>query len=288
MPIQTENHRIVGARYVASPNVSGALSPRGIMLHFTASYSSAVAWLTNPAANASAHVEVDNDGTLVQMVPFNVRAWHAGTANKGSNPYPNATDIGVEIVNPGFYRVDASSPTGFRFPDRLPDGSYAAVPASVAARYTHGPVTVNPVYGSAPIVWVDCLPAQIAATKALVSALCAAYPGIVHIGVHSDARSDKSDFLSPRFPIDEFKALVPRGGAAPSAGLFVGMPQSPAVEALQRALVDGGWLPNPRGDQVDGWFGEGTKRAVVAFQTAKGLVADGVARPATLAALGLA
>ena len=36
---------------------------------------------------------------------------------------------------------------------------------------------------------------------------------------------------------------------------------------------------------ADGWFGEGTRDAVVAFQKSKGLVADGIAGPATLRAM---
>lgn len=288
MPPVIATHRIVGARYVPSPNVSGALFPTAIMLHFTASHSSAVAWLTNPAAQASAHVEVDNDGTLVQMVPFNVRAWHAGTADKGDMLYPNAAAIGIEMVNPGFWRVDNTSPTGFRAPDRLADGSYPVVPANIVARYKFGPVTTNPIYGSAPIVWVDCLPAQIAATKALVSALCEAYPAIHRLMLHSDSRTDKSDFRSPRFPRGEFEALIPKGRlampadvpvASPMPGaLYAGMPQSDRVAALQRAL----------GIDDDGWFGGGTERAVRDFQHANGLVVDGIAGPATLAKMGLA
>ena len=297
------SHRVAGARYVPSPNQSGYLEPAAIMLHFTASHSSAVAWLTNPDANASAHVEIDGDGTIVQMVDFNRRAWHAGTADKGDMLYPNAAAIGIELVNPGFWRVDRTSPTGFRAPDRLPDGSYAAVPAHVVARYTVGPVTRNPVYGSTDIVWVDCLPAQLAAAKALVEVLCKTYPAIGRIMVHSDARSDKSDFLSPRFPIADFKALIPRGRpdvgppqppAPPSWApglLYAGMPKNERVRTLQLALIARGDLPDPKHDQADGVFGAGTERALKKAQAALGFTGDdidGIAGPETLGRLGIA
>jgi len=55
------------------------------------------------------------------------------------------------------------------------------------------------------------------------------------------------------------------------------------VEALQRALAERGWAIN-----IDGVYDEGTRRCVSQFQDESGLVADGIAGPATLSALDLA
>lgn len=55
----------------------------------------------------------------------------------------------------------------------------------------------------------------------------------------------------------------------------------PDVQALQQKLKDLGFDPNG----VDGHFGPGTRDAVIAFQQSKGLQADGIAGPGTLAAL---
>src|SRR5712692_12033272 len=57
----------------------------------------------------------------------------------------------------------------------------------------------------------------------------------------------------------------------------------PDVTNLQQKLKDLGFDPNG----VDGNFGPGTRDAVITFQQSKGLQADGIAGPETLAALGL-
>jgi putative chitinase len=56
-----------------------------------------------------------------------------------------------------------------------------------------------------------------------------------------------------------------------------------AVKALQQRLKELGFDPNG----VDGNFGKGTKAAVIAFQRSKGLQANGMAGPKTMAALQL-
>lgn len=56
-----------------------------------------------------------------------------------------------------------------------------------------------------------------------------------------------------------------------------------AVKRLQRALDKKGFQPG----KIDGDFGAGTEAALMAFQRSEGLLADGVAGPRSLAALGL-
>ncbi len=59
--------------------------------------------------------------------------------------------------------------------------------------------------------------------------------------------------------------------------------RGPAVKRLQRNLLENGFNPG----NIDGRFGLGTEAAVIAFQRSSGLLADGIAGPRTLAALGL-
>lgn len=60
--------------------------------------------------------------------------------------------------------------------------------------------------------------------------------------------------------------------------------RGPEVERLQRTLRDVGFNPGA----LDGDFGTATEQALMAFQLSRGLLADGIAGPRTLKALGLA
>lgn len=57
----------------------------------------------------------------------------------------------------------------------------------------------------------------------------------------------------------------------------------PEVRRLQRQLLDAGFNPG----EIDGEFGAGTRQALLAFQQSEGLLADGIAGPRSLRALGL-
>ncbi len=74
--------------------------------------------------------------------------------------------------------------------------------------------------------------------------------------------------------------------AAPAVGLYPGVGlqsgASGAVRVLQARLAAAGFAPGP----LDGRYGPRTEQAVTRFQAARGVRADGVADPATLARLG--
>ena len=74
-----------------------------LVWHETAgSYAGSVAWLCNPAAQASAHIVIDEHGTeATQLVPLEAKAWHAAAYN--------ARSVGVEHANvtPKGYASDA-------------------------------------------------------------------------------------------------------------------------------------------------------------------------------------
>ena len=79
------------------------ISPSLLIIHYTgmASAPAAVARLRDPAAKVSAHYLIDEDGCVMDLVPEERRAWHAGVAGWRSLDDINSHSIGIELVNPG-------------------------------------------------------------------------------------------------------------------------------------------------------------------------------------------
>ncbi|WP_340105913.1 N-acetylmuramoyl-L-alanine amidase [Rhodohalobacter sp. 8-1] len=77
--------------------------PDTIVIHYTAgpSVSSAVNTFKDPSVEASAHVVIDHDGSITQLIPFNKIGWHAGESSWLDRTDLNNYSIGIEIVNAG-------------------------------------------------------------------------------------------------------------------------------------------------------------------------------------------
>src|SRR5579863_7977580 len=77
--------------------------PDMILLHYTGMPDAAEALerLCTQGSEVSAHYLVYEDGRIIQMVPENRRAWHAGEAFWAGETDLNSCSIGIEIVNPG-------------------------------------------------------------------------------------------------------------------------------------------------------------------------------------------
>jgi N-acetylmuramoyl-L-alanine amidase len=102
------NHRLIGEKigFRESPSHGGLFDqglPDTIIIHFTAGSSSesSVNALCNPKTKASAHLVISRDGSITQIIPFNIVAWHAGNSSyKGRDGF-NKYSIGIEIDNAG-------------------------------------------------------------------------------------------------------------------------------------------------------------------------------------------
>jgi N-acetyl-anhydromuramyl-L-alanine amidase AmpD len=92
------------ARPCPSPNHGERLRPvSALILHYTGMPTSAgaLSLLCSPVAEVSAHYFVEEDGRVLQLVPEDRRAWHAGQSFWAGETDMNSASIGVEIVHPG-------------------------------------------------------------------------------------------------------------------------------------------------------------------------------------------
>lgn len=76
-----------------------------VVLHATAgaTLEGAVAWFKNPQSKVSAHYVIGKDGQVVEMVPLDLQAWHAGRCRMKIDGKIvrniNSRSIGIELVN---------------------------------------------------------------------------------------------------------------------------------------------------------------------------------------------
>lgn len=90
-------------RFVGSPNFNRRPNAEisAIVVHATANgtLERVVDWFNNPTAQVSAHYTIGKDGTTVQHVRDEHRAWHAGTSEWQGRSDLNSWAIGIELVN---------------------------------------------------------------------------------------------------------------------------------------------------------------------------------------------
>lgn len=90
--------------YIASPNFDersygGKIDC--IVLHATVEPTTqgTVDIFLKPSSSVSAHFIVGKDGQVIQMVPVEKRAWHAGPSELEGKPFVNDYSVGIEMVN---------------------------------------------------------------------------------------------------------------------------------------------------------------------------------------------
>ncbi|AVM75051.1 N-acetylmuramoyl-L-alanine amidase [Magnetospirillum gryphiswaldense] len=114
-----------------------------LVLHYTGMPSAELALhrLCDPAAKVSAHYLIDEDGTVLALVPEDRRAWHAGLSSWRGHTDINSRSIGIELVNPGHE-------FGYR---PFPDAQIDALIALAQKILTRHPITARNVVGHSDI-----------------------------------------------------------------------------------------------------------------------------------------
>lgn len=177
-----------------SPNHSGEFAsgaPDSIVIHFTAgsSLSSSVSVMTNPANKVSAHICIGREGEVVQMVPFNHIAWHAGRSEWQGRERLNRYSVGIELDNAG---------------ELTPNGNGAFL--SWFNKAYSGDEVFRGVHRNqqAPSYWHAYTEAQIQATFSLCQVLCQHYPINTIVG-HEEVSPGRKTDPGPAFPLDKLR-----------------------------------------------------------------------------------
>ncbi|MDX1423412.1 MAG: N-acetylmuramoyl-L-alanine amidase [Kiloniellales bacterium] len=183
-----------------SPNHGGSLTPRFLIMHYTAGASaeSSIRHLTTSGVGASAHVVIGRDGTVTQLVPFNKVAWHAGPSRWQGLTGLNQHSIGIELDNAGPLE---GGPGAWRswFKRAYPDHEV------VVAAHKHDGIERG---------WHDYTEIQLAAALDVSQALFEHYR-LVDILGHDDIAPERKQDPGPAFPMAHFRArMVGRAGDA--------------------------------------------------------------------------
>ena len=193
------NHLIVAEtvekfKFEKSPNYSGVVNPLYLIIHFTAGTTAdgAISWFKKSDSKASSHLIIDRDGSIVQMVPFNRKAWHAGESSWGNLNGINQHSIGIELVNAGKLQ-------------RTGDGQWVnwskrAVPPSEVTVARHK----NEITEAG---WHEYTEAQIEAVIKVSKLLHSKYKFTDILG-HDDISPTRKVDPGPLFPMNSFRKIV--------------------------------------------------------------------------------
>lgn len=181
-----------------SPNHGGALEPSYLVIHYTAGRSAdaAASWLRNPKAKASAHLVIGRDGAVIQLVPFNVVAWHAGASawQEGNRRIVglNRHSIGIELDNPGRLTRRGESWRSLAL------GTEYAPSDVIEATHKHE---------TRPSGWHVYPAEQLDALFEVCAALAEAYPLRAVMG-HDDIAPGRKSDPGPAFPMESLRTRL--------------------------------------------------------------------------------
>jgi N-acetylmuramoyl-L-alanine amidase len=196
--MRVARHRLLdfpggSCEWTASPNVGGKLQPEYLVMHYTAgsSLQESVSWLSQSASKASAHVVIGRDGRIVQQVPFDTVAWHAGASTWEGLVGLNRYAIGIELDNAGrLVRQGSKWRAWF-------GGKYDSDDV-IEATHKHE---------SAPAGWHTYTQVQLQVALDLATFLIQEY-GLRDVIGHEDISPGRKSDPGPAFPMESFRARV--------------------------------------------------------------------------------
>lgn len=176
-------------------NHNGAITPMFLVFHYTGcKYEVARTTFkrTTGENRTSAHLLVDSDGSVTQLVDFNRRAWHAGESFWDGLQDINTHSIGIEVVNYGYLLKTATSSF------KLSNGEAAPFQAEDVVEVRHKFPSVSYAY------WHSFTPEQIETCGELSELLINHY-GLKEILGHDDIAPTRKVDPGPAFPLNRMR-----------------------------------------------------------------------------------
>lgn len=249
--LNADENRIMGKHF--TPGRAGRKINKVVVHYNYGDLSVKGIWDVWQTRRASAHYQVDRDGRIGQLVWGRHTAWHAG------NGEANRTSIGVEHANGS--RGDLTGPLTEAC---LDNGAHLV--AALCKFYGLGrPEWRKNVFPHQAFTSTSC-------PGPLVASQHAAYVARMQFWYDTMTEAVTPKPKPAPKPAPKPKQVVLRRGS-----------KGASVRTLQRGL--NGAFPAYSKLAVDGEYGPSTERVVREFQRRAGLGVDGVAGPATLAAL---
>jgi N-acetyl-anhydromuramyl-L-alanine amidase AmpD len=248
-----KKHMLVDVPFVEATayDRKSVIKPTVVCLHDTAgplTHGNCVNFFDNPHCETSAHLVVERDGSVTQMVPFNRRAFHAGKSIYNGRKDVNQFSIGIEIVNPGC--LDRKGRAWFH-KDKEPGFDMENLVRKKTKEHGDG-------------VWMAYTPEQIAAVTDICRALIHAYD-ISDITTHWFISPGRKVDTNPLFPLDEVRKASFAGKVAKPAAEIVKFPvqeipsmPEPAPTVKPYTLASQGSRSMQWAQRLKAWMGFGS------------------------------
>lgn len=200
MDLSITDSKLDGIDQVDSPNKGGALAPpkcQFLVAHYTAgpSLKGTIDRFKDPKSQVSAHLVIDRDGRIVQTVPFNRAAWHAGVSSWKKLKGLNAYSIGIEMVNAGWLKRSEGGNFFTWWGSKIEDSNdvLEVDPKALGSFGRH--------------YWHAFPEAQISAFVEIAQFLIGQY-GLQDVLGHSDIAPGRKTDPGPAFPMDNIRSAL--------------------------------------------------------------------------------
>lgn len=196
-PLRLKRHKIEDVHFIRARDIGREITPELVILHDTAGRlesRSSVGWLKGNPGKASVHFVIERDGEIVQMVPTNRRANHAGRSHYHGRDGVNGFSVGIEIVNPGKMILSQEGKARAWWGQEFDLKQWRIQPQETDE---HGGGW-----------WMHYTPEQLWALNALLVALFDGIPSLRDIRPHWYVSPGRKVDTNPFFPLEQVRARI--------------------------------------------------------------------------------